>query len=142
MRKVDRNASTVPSPTTEEVDPSLFYTSKAAYSNPAIYDSKQRLRAAAEGTRTEDEIVDEVPLRQIELGHEWVYTRAMRCPSSDTVRPTTLDGTEAPIRVSHALSVEIRYRLDGTEADKILTVQKPIVIGSVSNFPLIVSLSF
>lgn len=56
----------------------------------------------------------------------------MRIPIDDHVRATTLEGSETPIRVSHKLLVEVRYRAEGQPSDKIFLFGKDVTIGSVS----------
>lgn len=66
----------------------------------------------------------------------------MRVPDDDLVRPTTLDGTETRIRVSHKLSVEIRYRKVGSDEDTATTILKPINIASVGPPTSVVPIAF
>ncbi|ORY91745.1 hypothetical protein BCR35DRAFT_286729 [Leucosporidium creatinivorum] len=73
---------------------------------------------------------DSNPLAALDAEQGFHYSRTMRVPTDDHVRPTTLEGTKARIRVSHKLSVEVRYRLAGAEQDKILFIGKDMVIGS------------
>ncbi|KDE07952.1 hypothetical protein MVLG_01858 [Microbotryum lychnidis-dioicae p1A1 Lamole] len=65
---------------------------------------------------------------------DFVYHRMFRCPTDDLVRPTTLAGcNDSPIKVSHALVIEIQYRLVDQPADVpdyVLTIRKPIQITS------------
>lgn len=57
----------------------------------------------------------------------------LRVLSDDIVRPTTLEGTETRIRVSHKLLIDIRYRKDGEE--HILPLQKMVCIATVRPLP-------
>ncbi|GAA5916185.1 uncharacterized protein JCM6883_000103 [Sporobolomyces salmoneus] len=70
------------------------------------------------------------PLVTLSPQTEYHYSRICRVPDDDHVRPSTLDGSEGRIRVSHALSVEIRYKVEKSEEEKILTISKPITIAS------------
>jgi hypothetical protein len=74
---------------------------------------------------------DSNPLAELDAGQSFHYWRTMRVPDDDHVRPSTLEGSDARIRVSHKLSVEVRYRLPGADTDKILLIGKDMVIGSV-----------
>ncbi|GAA6014720.1 hypothetical protein JCM10207_006917 [Rhodosporidiobolus poonsookiae] len=78
-------------------------------------------------------VPDPSPLARVEPGQEFHHARIVRVPDDDHVRPTTLEGTDTPIRVSHKMSVEIRYRKEGDTPDTedmVLTIGKPITITS------------
>ncbi|KAK4056513.1 hypothetical protein OIO90_002360 [Microbotryomycetes sp. JL221] len=73
---------------------------------------------------------DPTPLRQLNACEGFHYSRTMRVPTDDHVRPTTLPGTETRIRVGHKVFVEIRYRLQGETSDKVLVIGKEVTIAS------------
>ncbi|GAA6029706.1 hypothetical protein JCM8097_001011 [Rhodosporidiobolus ruineniae] len=75
-------------------------------------------------------IPDPSPLASVVPGQEFHHSRICRVPDDDHVRPTTLEGTETKIRVSHKISVEVRYRKAGDEEDMVLTIAKPVTIAS------------
>lgn len=74
---------------------------------------------------------DAKPLKQLVPGEEWTYSRVCRVPDDDHVRPTTLEASDGRIRASHTISVEIKYRVDGEEKEKVLRLTKPVTITSV-----------
>lgn len=76
------------------------------------------------------------PKALVELpgGKEWSYSRIVRVPDDDQVRPTTLDGTDTRIRVKHKLVAEVRYRIGGSKKDMILEMSTDVVIASVRDF--------
>ncbi|CEQ43230.1 SPOSA6832_05141, partial [Sporobolomyces salmonicolor] len=78
----------------------------------------------------DEPVPDPSPLVHLQTGEEFNHTRICRVPDDDHVRPSTLEGTEASIRVSHKMSVEVRYRKEGDEEDMVLTIGKPITITS------------
>ena len=66
-------------------------------------------------------------------GEEWSYSRIVRIPDDDQVRPSTLEGTKTRIRVKHKLVTEVRYRMPGSKKDMILEMSTDVVIASVSS---------
>ncbi|GAA5824442.1 hypothetical protein JCM10212_001455, partial [Sporobolomyces blumeae] len=70
------------------------------------------------------------PLARLEGGQEWTYARVSRVPDDDAVRPSTLAGTNTPIRVKHQLVVQVKYRLKGSKKDLILEMSSPVTIAS------------
>ena len=81
------------------------------------------------------------PLAEIEKGGEWTYRCLMRLPDDDVVRPTTLEGTVACIRVSHKLTVDIQHREKGAPEDMITTLTSPVTITTVRFLGSLSSLS-
>jgi hypothetical protein len=75
-------------------------------------------------------VADPYPLCPLAAQTEYHYSRICRVPDDDHVRPSTLDASEGRIRVSHMLSVEIRYKTEEIPDEKILTIAKPITIAS------------
>ncbi|GAA5864336.1 hypothetical protein JCM1840_006749 [Sporobolomyces johnsonii] len=70
------------------------------------------------------------PLARLERGKEWTYARVTRIPDDDSVRPTTLEGTDTPIRVKHQLVVQVRYRFKGSKKDLVLEMASNVTIAS------------
>ncbi|CEQ40475.1 SPOSA6832_02102 [Sporobolomyces salmonicolor] len=70
------------------------------------------------------------PLARLERSKEWTYARVTRIPDDDSVRPTTLEGTDTPIRVKHQLVVQIRYRFKGSKKDLVLEMASKVTIAS------------
>ncbi|GAA5983003.1 hypothetical protein JCM5350_003537 [Sporobolomyces pararoseus] len=75
-------------------------------------------------------VADPSPLKALPPQTEYHYSRICRVPDDDHVRPSTLDASEGRIRVSHLLSVEVRYKTEEIPDEKILTIAKPITIAS------------
>lgn len=75
-------------------------------------------------------IADPYPLAIVQAGQELHFSRIVRVPDDDHVRPSTLEATETRIRVSHKMSVQVRYRKEGEEEDILLTIGKPVTITS------------
>ncbi|GAA6019165.1 hypothetical protein JCM10207_006572 [Rhodosporidiobolus poonsookiae] len=70
------------------------------------------------------------PLARLEGGKDWTYARVTRIPDDDSVRPTTLEGTDTPIRVKHQLVCQIKYRFKGSKKDQILEMATNVTIAS------------
>ncbi|GAA5956901.1 hypothetical protein JCM21900_006284 [Sporobolomyces salmonicolor] len=70
------------------------------------------------------------PLARLERSKEWTYARVTRIPDDDSVRPTTLEGTDTPIRVKHQLVVQVRYRFKGSKKDLVLEMASKVTIAS------------
>ncbi|BGO98424.1 Proteophosphoglycan 5 [Rhodotorula toruloides] len=76
-------------------------------------------------------VPDPTPLVHLKAGQEFHHARICRVPTDDHVRPSTLDGSRGTkIRVSHVLSVEVRYKKDGSDEEMVLTMGKPVTITS------------
>ena len=65
-------------------------------------------------------------------GKSWTHEKPMRMPDDDHLRATTLDGSEARIRVAHRLGLEIMYRIKGEEEDKVLKLSEEVSMASVT----------
>lgn len=53
-----------------------------------------------------------------------------RLPNCRTIRASTVDGSNTPLRVSHALNLDVRYRaIDGTA--RVMSIYKKVHIASV-----------
>lgn len=77
------------------------------------------------------------PLAELEAGNStsskpWYYSQTNRLPSDEFLRPSTLSKTNSRIKINHKISVSIRYRVNGVEGDKVLTISKKVVVPSVS----------
>ncbi|POY73980.1 hypothetical protein BMF94_2791 [Rhodotorula taiwanensis] len=70
------------------------------------------------------------PLARLEGGKEWMYARVTRIPDDDSVRPTTLQGTDTPIRVKHALVAQVKFRFKGSKKDHVLEMESKVDIAS------------
>ncbi|SCZ99162.1 BZ3500_MvSof-1268-A1-R1_Chr7-1g09419 [Microbotryum saponariae] len=73
---------------------------------------------------------DPVPLHILEQEHPWTYEMVARVPRDEIIRPTTLEGTLTPIKVKHRFILEIRYRVEGEDEDRLLTVGRNCCIAS------------
>lgn len=69
---------------------------------------------------------------RLEANTSFNYSRTFRVPTDDHIRPTTHEATETRIRVAHKLSVEVKYRVAGSQEDRVLMLSKDVVIASVS----------
>ncbi|GAA5852053.1 hypothetical protein JCM8547_000143 [Rhodosporidiobolus lusitaniae] len=78
----------------------------------------------------DQEIPDPFPLVQLSAGQEYEHMRILRVPNDDLVRGSTLEETETPIRVSHVLQVEVRYKVGEEGEETVLRVGKPVTIAS------------
>jgi hypothetical protein len=63
-------------------------------------------------------------------GTLFTHSRLCRIPSDKFVRPTTLPGTETPLRVSHTCSVKIRFRVEGEKEDRVISIARDVVVAS------------
>ncbi|GAA5985398.1 hypothetical protein JCM11641_000143 [Rhodosporidiobolus odoratus] len=70
------------------------------------------------------------PLARLNNNQEWTYARVTRIPDDDSVRPSTLEGTDTPIRVKHALVAQLKYRFKGSKKDQILEIATNVTIAS------------
>ncbi|SGY78836.1 BQ5605_C008g04968 [Microbotryum silenes-dioicae] len=77
---------------------------------------------------------DPVPLHVLEQEHPWTYEIVARVPRDELIRPTTLEGTLTPIKVKHRFILEIRYRVDGEDEDRLLTVGRNCCIASMFDY--------
>lgn len=76
--------------------------------------------------------VGETGAHALVQGEEYVYSRVMRVPDDNFVRPTTLEGSDARIKVSHTIGVELRYHTAGDPTEKVMTLAQVATIASVS----------
>lgn len=104
----------------------IFHVDSTTATSPDLLDPKNFLVGNALPKKAAPE-----PLVELEAnGAGWNYERIARLPCDDLIRPTTLDGTETKIRVSHSLVGEIRYRI-GNGPDQVLVMSKKVTIASV-----------
>ncbi|KAL8277053.1 hypothetical protein RQP46_010587 [Phenoliferia psychrophenolica] len=87
-------------------------------------------RGATQPLAFESRRMSPKPLVEIAAGEEWSYSRIVRVPDDDQVRPSTLEGTSTRIRVKHKLVTEVRYRTPGSKKDMILEMSTDVVIAS------------
>jgi len=66
-------------------------------------------------------------------GEEFSYTRMMRVPDDNFVRPSTHPGSDARISVAHTLGVEIKFRTAADPTEKLMTLAQVATIASVSD---------
>lgn len=116
----------------------LFYLDEST--NPAGTSSESLLDKANIGRGSNPPLSHELrklnakPIYNIDNETEWHFSRIVRIPDDDHVRPSTLKGTQTPIRVKHKFVVEIKYRLADGKKDMLLTMSTDLVIASVSHF--------
>lgn len=72
------------------------------------------------------------PIAILVSGIQFDHQRTFRLPGEDILRPSTLPSTSTRIKVSHKLTLALRYRLEGEEEEKVLVLSKPVMINSVS----------
>lgn len=78
---------------------------------------------------------DPYPLvSELKAGTPFNFSRTFRVPNDDYIRGTTMEDTDTRIRVSHKLSVEVRYQVAGEQDDKLFTLSKPVSIASCCCF--------
>ncbi|KAK4704346.1 hypothetical protein P7C70_g1866, partial [Phenoliferia sp. Uapishka_3] len=65
------------------------------------------------------------------IGQEWEYEGIFRVLGENTIRGSTVAPGDNKIEVSHTLSVEIRYRVDGTKALLSTKVSVPVWMDDV-----------
>lgn len=70
-------------------------------------------------------------LRCLEEGEEAAFSFLARLPNCRMLRPTTLEGSDTPVKVSHALVLDVRYRTSDGIA-RVMSIYKNITIASVS----------
>lgn len=58
------------------------------------------------------------PLATIRAGGSYHVTHLARLPNDDTIRPSTLEGTNTPISVKHQLVIEIHFHQLGTDGTR------------------------
>ncbi|GAA5861339.1 hypothetical protein JCM8547_006097 [Rhodosporidiobolus lusitaniae] len=63
-------------------------------------------------------------------GESYTFNRIYRVPGDDLIRPTTLQGTETPLRIAHTCSVRLRYLLEEQDEEQTITITKPVQIAS------------
>lgn len=70
------------------------------------------------------------PLTTVKPGTPFTYSRIVRVPDDDHVRPTTLDGTATRIRAHHRLVFELKYRTPGSRREMHLEMSADLVVAS------------
>ncbi|GAA6001274.1 uncharacterized protein JCM10292_006987 [Rhodotorula paludigena] len=111
----------------------LFYVDSStplAHSTDDLLDRDHVSRGVPPPMAYEPRALKPQPLAVTEGGKEWLYARVARIPDDDSVRPTTLDGTDTPIRVKHQLVCQVRYRFAGSKKDHVLEMASPVTIAS------------
>ena len=102
-----------------------------AHSTDDLLDRDHLSRGAPPPLAYEPRALLPQPLARLEGGKEWMYARVTRIPDDDSVRPTTLEGTDTPIRVKHQLVCQVRYRFKGSRKDQVLEMASAVTIASV-----------
>ncbi|GAA6050031.1 hypothetical protein JCM3770_001924 [Rhodotorula araucariae] len=111
----------------------LFYVDSStplAHSTDDLLDRDHLSRGAPPPLAYEPRALLPQPLARLEGGKEWMYARVTRIPDDDSVRPTTLEGTDTPIRVKHQLVCQVRYRFKGSKKDQVLEMASHVTIAS------------
>lgn len=101
-----------------------------AHSTDDLLDRDHLSRGAPPPLAYEPRALLPQPLARLEGGKEWMYARVTRIPDDDSVRPTTLEGTDTPIRVKHQLVCQVRYRFKGSKKDQVLEMASTVTIAS------------
>lgn len=78
------------------------------------------------------ERVPDVGVHCLTQGEEYIYSRVMRVPDDNFVRPTTLAGSDSRIKVAHTIGVELRFRTALDPVEKVMTLTQVATIASVS----------
>lgn len=80
------------------------------------------------------------PMKFVPQGKAYQFSHLTGIPGDDIIRPSTVPGTITPIRITHQVTLEVRFerpRMDnncfsgGENQVKVLKVERPIVISSV-----------
>ncbi|GAA5900704.1 hypothetical protein JCM6882_000945 [Rhodosporidiobolus microsporus] len=111
----------------------LFYvdsTTPIAASTEDLLERSNLSRGAPPPLAYEPRALLPQPLARLNGGKEWMYARVTRIPDDDSVRPTTLEGTDSPIRVSHSLVLQVKYRFKGSKKDQVLEMASNVTIAS------------
>ncbi|GAA5870594.1 hypothetical protein JCM8547_002056 [Rhodosporidiobolus lusitaniae] len=110
----------------------LFYadsTTPVPTSSEDLLDRPNLSRGAPPPLSYEPRALLPKPLARLEQ-KEWTYARVTRIPDDDLVRPSTLEGTDTPIRVKHNLVCQVRYRMKGSNKDQVLEMSSAVTIAS------------
>lgn len=84
---------------------------------------------------------EEASLATVKEGQSPSFTFLARLPNCKAIRASTVEGSDTPIRVSHALSLDVRYRAsDGSS--RVMSIYKRVQIASVSDPSLQSQVSF
>ena len=75
-------------------------------------------------------------LVSLPAGMSYHISHLGRLPSDDFIRPSTLQGTNTPIEVSHDLVLEMKFEVPGKGDCEILRVSRPLTISSVSDMSM------
>lgn len=78
-------------------------------------------------------------MKLIPQGKAYQLSHLAGLPGDDIIRPSTVPGTNTPIRIAHEVVLEVRFErpvagdnpADGDNRVRVLRVEKPIVISSV-----------
>lgn len=73
-------------------------------------------------------------LCELKPGESRQFSALAQLPTDDWLRPTTVDGTQTPLRVSHEMFVEITFRnpaSTGPQQSRVMTWTTPVHIASV-----------
>lgn len=126
----DPSIGTITQPRQKKI---LFYvdqTSSLAKSTDDLLDTDHLGRGVSLPGTFESRSRRPKPLVTLEPGMPWSYSRIVRMLDDDTLRPTTLENTETPIRVKHKLVTEVRYRMKGSKSEKTLECATKVTIAS------------
>ncbi|KAK4701106.1 hypothetical protein P7C70_g5127, partial [Phenoliferia sp. Uapishka_3] len=111
---------------------SLFYADQTTPfdEDSSLLDRGNLGRGASLPLAYESRRLSPKPLAELQADKEWSYSRIVRIPDDDHVRPTTLEGTDTRIRVTHKFVAEVRYRMNGSKKDMVLEMSTNVVIAS------------
>ncbi|GAA5840236.1 hypothetical protein JCM5353_007836 [Sporobolomyces roseus] len=120
--------SSRPSTPSRDFPPSGFSPILSKSSSMSSHQSDTQSKAIYQSS--DKPVADPIPLASLPKEQEFRYSRICRVPNDDHVRPSTLKASEGRIRVSHSMIVEIWYKVEGGNEEKILTITKPLTIAS------------
>lgn len=103
----------------------------SSYLSPAIVSSRrEQERIASFQPRV---IRPTSPMVSVPVGASSHVSHISRLPSDEFIRPSTLQGTNTPIEVSHDLVLEMKFEAPGKGNCEVLRVSRPLTISSVSD---------
>ncbi|GAA6014717.1 hypothetical protein JCM10207_006916 [Rhodosporidiobolus poonsookiae] len=104
--------------------------SKSQTRKPPPGDPKFRAQSTCSDVRRENLVSDPFPLAHLEPEEDFRYSRICLIPDDDHVRASTLDGSDAVIRVTHKMCIEVKYKAEDNPAGSVVEFSKPVIIGS------------
>jgi len=96
---------------------------------PTPYGSTKPSLPIVPSRREAEPLPSESSLTSIPVGMSYQISHLGRLPSDDVIRPSTLQGTNTPIEVSHDLVLEMKFDVPGKDSE-VLRVSRRVTISS------------